>query len=184
MRSLRLYSASRISCCSVILLSITTLNWIKQSNSWEKLLASHCTLLLLRHTRHFVGGLVIGWVSTASRGKTSFLLVVARTLSRWLITLTHHRTTLNVICKASPWIFPSRHSCHRLLGRSGCVLTGHRLIMIIALEELLNRRSLQLLLVSDHLFGICIFPFLICVISVEVIFCRWRHKRWFNLFVV
>lgn len=35
-----------------------------------------------------------------------------------------------------------------------------------------------------HLLRVCVFPLLICVICIKIVLRRWRHKRWYNLFVI
>jgi len=50
-----------------------------------------------------------------------------------------------------------------------------RFIVVVAFEELLHAVSLQEFLVLLHLFCVGIFPFSVCIFSIEIIF-YWRHK--------
>ncbi len=77
------------------------------------------------------------------------------------------------------WVFYWCVSLQSRRGKSGmdriifplCFL--NTFIMVVACEKLLNRRSLQLLLILLHLFWVFVFPLRVGVLRVEVVFWNW-----------
>lgn len=53
----------------------------------------------------------------------------------------------------------------------------HIFVMIVPLEQLLNRGSLQFGLMVQHLLRICVFPLRTSVLRIEVVLVLRRHKR-------
>lgn len=54
---------------------------------------------------------------------------------------------------------------------------GKCLVVIVALEKLLNTGALKLGLVLEHLLGVCIFPLTVGVLGVKIVFSEGWHER-------
>ena len=64
------------------------------------------------------------------------------------------------------------------------LLNRNRFVVIVILEKLLNRRSLQIIYMLLHLLSICVFPVLVYIFWVEIIIFHWGNKRWKHSFSV
>lgn len=103
------------------------------------------------------------------------------------------RPARHLVCKRCLRHFLRHLDRCRLLSRLTLAALSHflllqlfrfQIIVVVPFEQCLHGRSLQLLLLLDHLVTEGVFPLLICVVSIEVVvFCFWHEWR-FNLFVV